>query len=468
MSERQIIELLKRLKIPFIDPCDDDYEGDCEICPVELVFPEAINICGTEYPMGTTLVQVLDDICGVSVPLINAYNGLTDTHGGTIDITLGGPLTQITEIDGQTFNFNLHNVGTLQLESRNIFKLRTPEVFNATRIAGQVLVLQNADGTVEFDDVPGDNWGEQVVITDATLTGDGTVGSPLSVIPSGGITADNGIYLNGSEVRLGGTLKENTQVIPDTFKLILGQNQLIEWDDVANYLRIAPDTVSELTHVRGAILFKKNAAGSQDHVEYSSYGMPTISPTTFDIDYIYRWAADGTGEWIALDSIMDGLSYTTGIIGSTTSKRLQIGGDLLTSRTLTLDGNYFSIYDSLVSGFMESKFDNSIIPTIYDIIADDLTITNPGTEIAGVTTQQTLVNLKHEIVGSKLSQIEVKEDIIEIQVTGSGNALVEIGDGYVKVTVPEYASDLAADSDVNLPSGSLYRITGTRDVKYKP
>lgn len=468
MSERQIIALLKKLQIPFVDPCDPDYEGSCELCPTELVFPEAINICGTEYPAGTTLVSVLDDICNVSAPTINAYNGLTDTQGATIDIVLGGPLTQDTEINGTLFDLDIHNIGNFTLEGRTSFKLRTPEVYNGTRVVGQVPVLQNIDGTIEFQDVPGDDWGTQVVATDATLTGDGTVGSPLSVVPSGGITAQNGLYLDGSTVKLGGLLTENTQVIPDTSKLILGQNQIIEWDDVSDYLRIAPDTSSELSHVRGAMLFKKNALGSQDHVEYSTYGMPVVSPTTFDTDYFYRWKSDGTGEWTAFDQTMDGIEFSTGTIGSTGSIKLRIGGNLLTDRRLTLAGNSFSIYDPVGGGFMESRFDNNLIPTIYDLIADDLTVTNPGTELCGTTVQQAQVNIKHEIVGSKISEVVVQENTIQIQVTDAGNGLVEVGDGYVKITVPEYASDLAADGDVNLPSGSLYRLTGTRDVKYKP
>lgn len=471
MTERQIINILKKYKIPFVDPCDEDYEGDC-ICPTELVFPEAVNICDQSYPAGTTILEILDDICDTESPTINAINGLTDTQGGVIEIKLGGPLTEDTDIDGQLFNFTLDNLGILTLEARTTFNLRTPEVFNGTRTPGQVLVLQTIGGEVEFADVPGDDWGTQVVISDATLTGDGTIGSPLSVVGGGGGTlADNGLYLDTNTIKLGGTLVENTQIIPSTFKLIIGQNQLIEWDDVSNYLRIAPDTAAEASHVRGAMLFKKNAAGGQDHVEYSTYGMPVVSPTTFGSDYFYRWNADGTGEWVYRTPGMNGLStINTGLVGSTESIRTDLGGDLIKNTTIDLNSFYLRFYQSYSpNGYFQVAADDSLIDPYFSSFYID----NDNAFAAGTVSTQLLhtvdvVSMNYKVEGSKLSEANVEEDTITIRHTGSGVGNVIVGDGYVRITVPEYASDGAADGDANLPSGSLYRITGTRDVKYKP
>ncbi|RKZ29609.1 hypothetical protein DRQ33_08650, partial [bacterium] len=52
--------------------------------------------------------------------------------------------------------------------------------------SGQVLTT-NGSGSVNWQSVPGDNWGSQVVQHNGTLTGDGTSGNPLGVsdLPSG-------------------------------------------------------------------------------------------------------------------------------------------------------------------------------------------------------------------------------------------------------------------------------------------
>lgn len=44
------------------------------------------------------------------------------------------------------------------------------------------------------------------------------------------------------------------------------------------------------------------------------------------------------------------------------------------------------------------------------------------------------------------------------------NGMVE----YQPITIPEYATDTAADNDTNLPSGGMYAVTGDRTVKRKP
>ncbi len=471
MTERQIINILKKYKIPFIDPCDENYEGDC-ICDTDLVFPQAINICDQSYPAGTTILEVLNDICNTDSPLINAFNGLTDTQNGTIDIILGGPLTQDTEIDGQLFTLDLINNGDLNLEARNNLRVKTPGVYNGTRTPGQILVLQNIDGEVEFGSIPGDDWGSQVVITDETLTGNGTVGSPLSVVVGGGsVSANNGLYLSGSTVKLGGTLLENTQIIPSTFKLILGQNQLIEIDDVSNYLRIAPDTATEASHVRGAMLFKKNNAGGQDHVEYSSYGMPVLSPITFNTDYWYRWFEDGTGEWVNALDINSGITKKTiNNNPGTRQIRYELGGDLLKDSTVNLGGYYLKFRKSYSpNGYFEVSADDSLLDPYFSAFYID----NDNSFAVGAKSTQLLhtvnvVTMNMKVQGSKNSEVSVTENTILIRHTGSGVGQVQVGNGYVKLTVPEYASDLAADSDPNLISGSVYRITGTRDVKYKP
>lgn len=70
--------------------------------------------------------------------------------------------------------------------------------------------------------VGGDNWGSQVVVSDSTLTGDGTSGSPLSVVAGGGgsmssflLDADTGTpetINDGDTITVGGGFGINTSV----------------------------------------------------------------------------------------------------------------------------------------------------------------------------------------------------------------------------------------------------------------
>ncbi|NRB53754.1 MAG: hypothetical protein HRU41_39245, partial [Saprospiraceae bacterium] len=40
--------------------------------------------------------------------------------------------------------------------------------------------------------------------------------------------------------------------------------------------------------------------------------------------------------------------------------------------------------------------------------------------------------------------------------------------GFQLAGVPNYADDVAADSDSNLPSGGIYTVTGDRSLRIKP
>ena len=76
--------------------------------------------------------------------------------------------------------------------------------------SGQVLKW-NGSAWAPANDVGGgngDNWGTQVVISDATLSGDGTTSSPLSVVNGGGGTSlwsesGNHIYYDSGNVNVG-------------------------------------------------------------------------------------------------------------------------------------------------------------------------------------------------------------------------------------------------------------------------
>ncbi|MFO7933175.1 MAG: hypothetical protein R6U78_03745, partial [Bacteroidales bacterium] len=56
-------------------------------------------------------------------------------------------------------------------------------------LSGTLLTLSNEGGTVTFPSSGGgDNWGTQTVVTDATLSGNGTTATPLKIAPQGATT----------------------------------------------------------------------------------------------------------------------------------------------------------------------------------------------------------------------------------------------------------------------------------------
>ncbi len=85
-----------------------------------------------------------------------------------------------TEVDGSTTN-EIQNL-SVSGNNLNISSGTGTTISTNTPAAGQILTWNGTSGSWEAQN-PGsgaDNWGSQTVVTDATLSGDGTSGSPLS------------------------------------------------------------------------------------------------------------------------------------------------------------------------------------------------------------------------------------------------------------------------------------------------
>ncbi|MGL5079812.1 MAG: hypothetical protein ACRDBG_28780, partial [Waterburya sp.] len=88
--EQQIKETIKKLNIPFFDPCDPSYKGDCEICP----------------PVGggggglTTHSLVYNPATDVLTSVVNGVSASTIISFDSNNITINGPIT----IGGNTYN----------------------------------------------------------------------------------------------------------------------------------------------------------------------------------------------------------------------------------------------------------------------------------------------------------------------------------------------------------------------------
>lgn len=122
------------------------------------------------------------------------YNNLTNTP--TIP-TLTSELTNdsgfiTTESDGDATN----EIQDLSISGNNLNisggGTGTPISSTAPSSAGQVLTWDGSTWVAQNPGSGADNWGTQTVVTDATLTGDGTSGNPLSIVESQSTLTNNG------------------------------------------------------------------------------------------------------------------------------------------------------------------------------------------------------------------------------------------------------------------------------------
>ena len=94
--------------------------------------------------------------------------------------------------------------------------------FVAANLSGQVLTLTRRDGTSEDITIPAGGGGLATVISDATLTGDGSSGTPLSV--ANPFTDDDETKLDGIETSA--TADQSNTEIRDSLQSLTGANRL--------------------------------------------------------------------------------------------------------------------------------------------------------------------------------------------------------------------------------------------------
>ncbi|MCC7333306.1 MAG: hypothetical protein IT232_11945, partial [Flavobacteriales bacterium] len=138
---------------------------------------------------------------------LSSLTGPTYTAGS--GITIGGNLISAIDTSASNELQNLSNGGKVgNVQTINInggtgvsFSVADADssVTNELQtlgISGDTLYLSNG-GQVVLPAQPGDDWGVQTVVTNATLTGDGTSGNPLAV---NGILTDNQNLSNGGKL----------------------------------------------------------------------------------------------------------------------------------------------------------------------------------------------------------------------------------------------------------------------------
>lgn len=178
---------------------------------------EGINIEFWNPDGGTNFYTVVDKLAGASSPFISGGNWNAATN--TPNLTLAA--NQVAG-DGSLYIYNIINSGTQNLGNGsvlyeaggeikffglNVFRYDSPNVAMLPSQTGQNGKFLSTNGTIA-------SWSN--ININATMTGNGSVASPLGVNTA---FANNGLNITSNRVRLGGTLLQNTTINQNAFSL---------------------------------------------------------------------------------------------------------------------------------------------------------------------------------------------------------------------------------------------------------
>jgi hypothetical protein len=168
-----------------------------------------------------------------------------------------------------------------------------------------------------------------------------------------------------------------------------------------------------------------------------------------------------------------GTNPNTDFVGTTDGARLNVigGGSSNVDVGVLISGTSQSEKGVLISGNSQSEEGATIEGTSQSregVLIDGASQSGEGVLIDGYSLPSIAsIHLKNNGGGIRLSGIDEGSDKILVSVDNNGKA------SWVSLNVAvfnfnEYVNDAAADADTDLPSRSLYKITGNRTVFQKP
>ncbi len=255
-------------------------------------------------------------------------------------------------------------------------------------LSGTQLSLSQGGGTVTLPSSGGgDNWGTQTVTSDATLSGEGSTASPLSVV--GDLTDDQSLSLSGSNLSISGG---NTVALPAASGSDNWGTQTVETDatiigdgTIANPLSaIDGDVTNEiqlLTKTGNSIELSNGGGTVTDEVDDADADI-TNEIQTLDLSGTQLSLSQGGGT-VTLPSSGGGDNWGMQTVASdatlsgigTTASPLSVVGDLTDDQSLSLSGSNLSISGGNTIDLLSGTGDNWGMQTV----ASDATLIGNGT-----------------------------------------------------------------------------------------
>lgn len=508
--------------------------------------PVAINIAvgDTIFLAGSTVQEIINQIAtevnttrsrtGCDLKVFQAAHGFDEgdllaqdsTTGeyylSSSDTTLNWPVAYVCQVVSAD-TFFVDTEGWLTgahgfTPYRDYYNNDTPGSVGLTPGTIQQFAFRTFTDQLRYYDIPeyavdgvgaggsGDNWGSQVIVSDGTLSGDGTVGSPLTVVssPSPTTTASNGLndqdVSSNVDVELGGTIDKNTTIsIPSNYLSMAGNSTLLRV--LPDRIRVVPNTANEATRALGAALRKDTAPGSDANVTYTPYGIPYFAPLTSTSHYSIYYEADKSTKWVYHPPEGNGMFWDSELnVGGGSVERTLLyglGGPIYQPTNLYFDTSYLNFtkdptvldttyqfqllvdptstypllnYTSRVYDSGNSRWDNAY----YTFTKDSLEIklnNSVGTTASNESkfTFSRTGGLKISFLNSLTRYVEMN-NTDGITLTYGGSAIqIDTAGNILYSGVPNYANDGAADADGTLPSGSVYTVTAeNRSIRIKP
>jgi len=292
----------------------------------------------------------------------------------------------------------------------------------------------------------------------------------ISLAAGGGgsitVTASNGLNdadaTSNVDVELGGTLDKDTDIElgPNNFTMTrtgAGVKFQVDGGSAADGVRISPNPPIDQGRPDGSFLFKNQTSGNPASVEWSPYDLPQQAPLTSYTNAVYVYdpfesSSLGGSYWRSM------LTTNSGIVWRDSSEqffRLELNGGLTRDANLDMGGGQYHF--RLTDGFTTVGLTDSVFR--FKLQYDDDSSPFFDWEF-------------DKDVGGTQYRMDIRADTNEMyfRFQEGANATVFRITPYSVVIQdpPTYASEAAADSDANLPSGGVYQLTGDRTLYIKP
>jgi hypothetical protein len=223
-----LLNIFRQYQVPFVDPCNPNYQGICSCSIEDLVTEGEVTVCGTTFMAGTSLLSLMS--CGGG-----DNDWLTSTNETPTSITQDIYTLGNVGIGIQNPIFALDIVGSgIRWENKFSVMGTIPYLTLGTNVqlrdSGTSFIRGKLDIGTALDSSLLSVSGN-IRFSGQLVDSDGNTGTAGEVLVSNGlgknlwqenlVTAGNGLSYN-SQVELGGTITKSTVILNPSSQLTIG------------------------------------------------------------------------------------------------------------------------------------------------------------------------------------------------------------------------------------------------------